>query len=452
MIQKNSRSESYKNILSYALPEIVTATILMSAVVDARFIAKLHKVTFYATVGVTSTLMQLIAKAAEGVGVGTVILCGRYNGDQDHLHVGRVMRHAVLLSIGIGACISAILYAGAYTIYHSSGMSAEIVAAGTPYLKLRAIGIALMFVVSSIVGCMRGIKNTTLPMRLFVVGTSAFIISDYVLIFGHFGIPALHLRGSALAYIIQYAAMLIYACISLRHSPYVKKYQLFTWERIDYRLMYTLCTLSIPVMIDKAVLASAKIWLVLMLAPLGINALSSFSAIRDLEQIAFIPAIALAQVVTFLVSNARVHASWSSILVTIKRVFFLAALAVSSLLLIFCLWSDHFLSYFDPQNIFRYLAKPALPILSIFVLCDVVQIILAGAMRGASYVNLVMWTRIIILGTFVIPLSYAIHCWNSDAILLKFILIYGSFYIGNGIMSTFYWFKLTRNHAKNGTV
>ena len=56
-------------------------------------------------------------------------------------------------------------------------------------------------------------------------------------------------------------------------------------------------------MLDKAALAWAKMWLVVMIAPAGEYALASFSVLKDLEQFAFVPAIAFGQVITLLVSN-----------------------------------------------------------------------------------------------------------------------------------------------------
>ena len=55
---------------------------------DAKLIADLNTTSMYATLGVTSTLTHFITKVAEGISVGTIVLCGQYNGQRNFKQVG----------------------------------------------------------------------------------------------------------------------------------------------------------------------------------------------------------------------------------------------------------------------------------------------------------------------------------------------------------------------------
>jgi len=65
-------------------------------------------------------------------------------------------------------------------------------------------------------------------------------------------------------------------------------------------------------------------------------------------------------------------------------------------------------------------------------------LILSGALRGSGDVRSVMWVRIFVCFGFFCPLSYAVSLLPISDPVMKFVLIYAMFYIGNGIMSIAY--------------
>ena len=77
-----------------------------------------------------------------------------------------------------------VLYVGAPLIYALYGVPQEMAVMGIGYLKLRAISIFFMFMYQACVGFLRGVKNTKVPMVTFAAGMLAFVIFDYLFIFG----------------------------------------------------------------------------------------------------------------------------------------------------------------------------------------------------------------------------------------------------------------------------
>ena len=83
--------------------------------------------------------------------------------------------------------------------------------------------------------------------------------------------------------------------------------------------------LSWPVVLDKATLAGAYIWLGAMFKDIGQYTVVTFCVVKDMERLAFLPAIACAQVITFLVSNDYGQGNWKGIKSNLKKVAFLAS-------------------------------------------------------------------------------------------------------------------------------
>ena len=73
-------------------------------------------------------------------------------------------------------------------------------------------------------------------------------------------------------------------------------------------------------------------------------------------------------------------------------------------------------------------------VISPLVIFDLIQVILAGALRGAGDVRAVMWGRFIICFFVFMPLSYFIASLPIENQSIRFALIYASFYLCTGLM------------------
>lgn len=435
-----THGENYNRIIRYFIPELITAALmLMPFWLDALFISHLKSTTMYATLGVTNNLFHLLMKVAEAFSVGTVILTGQFNGMHKYEDVGYTVRDAFWITCLLGLFIASMLYVGAHGIYWWYGVPDDMIALGMPFLRTRAMSVFFTFIYFALIGFLRGIKNTKAPMVFFIIGSVIFITCDYVLIFGKYGFPELGLQGSALASVIQYGSMLIVALIYILWDKRNRRYGIYLFSGFrKQNYLKELITLSWPIMLDKAVLAAAYVWLCKMLCPMGTCAVATFCVIKDMERFAFLPAIAGAQVITLLVSNDYGLHNWEGIKTNIKKIIFISSLFVICILIMFGFWTENIVQLFDRNNDFTHVATRIFPILSGLVFFDVLQIILSGALRGAGNVKTVMMVRMAVLFGYFIPLSYILsHLPIADQ-TLKFILVYGSFYGGNALMSLMY--------------
>ncbi|OGB84322.1 hypothetical protein A3F66_00870 [candidate division TM6 bacterium RIFCSPHIGHO2_12_FULL_32_22] len=446
----NGRGENYTNLLGYFFPELVTALILHSAVflIDASFIACLQSTSMFATLGVTKTLVHLITKFAEGLSIGASIICGQYNGAHEYKRVGDTVSETFWISIFLGFVISAFLFFGAYWIFYFYGVSDKMIQLGIPFLRLRALGIFFAFIYFSFLAFLRGIKNTTTPMNLFLFGAVVFVFFDYVLIFGKFGFPAMGFQGSALASVIQYGAMLVVGFFVVFFNKNYRQYSLNLLPKVRLQSIKHIILMSWPVILDKSILAVTYIWLGMMLAHMGKYVLASYSVVSDLQRFAFLPALAFAQIITFLSSNDFGAKKYEDIKVNIKKSLFLSVIFVFILLLILAIFPGFFISLFDRKGAFTDFTVYVFPFVSILMLLDIIQVVLSGALRGIGQVRLVMWTRLWVCFGVFFPVTYFLSHLQMESGALKFIFIYGMFYVCNGIMCVVYLKKFKSEQWK----
>ncbi len=440
-IYNGQKGERYSSLFRYFIPEFITNFLLyaMPFWLDAAFIGSLASVNTYATLGVTNSFLHLIIKVGEAISVGTIVLSGQFNGKNSFENAGRTLRDAFWLTTILGLTFGSILFFGAHTIYTWYGVSEEIIALGVPFLRLRAVGVLCMFIYLALVGFLRGIKNSRAPMKIFIFGSILFVFFDYVLIFGKFGFPEMGLQGSALATVIQYSSMMLIALGYVLFNKKNHKYGINFFSALtDVSYVKHLLKISWPVVLDKAIMAWAYVWLGKMIATIGTGGIAAFCVVKDMERFAFLPAIAFAQIITFLASNDVGIANWENIKINIKKTILLSSGMVSAILAFFIYHREYIINIFDKKGDFSGIAMKAFPILSIFIIFDLIQLILSGALRGAGNVHIVMVVRLVTCFCYFVPVSYMLSQLQLQNDTLKLILLYGSFYLGNALMSIWY--------------
>ena len=439
-VRDRTCGERYRSLFSYLFPEIVTALLIYSVPywIDAYFISHLDS-TAYPTLGGVNNLLHFFIKLAEGFSVSTIIVSGQLRGRNECGRVGPALSSLFWTTASCALVLSALLYWGAPAILQWYAFPPEMLHIGVPFLRLRALSIVFIFSFFVFVGFLRGVKNTRIPMLIYAIGSVIFVACDYLFIFGASVIPTMGLSGSALASSVQYASML---CMVIGYTFWGRRYAAYDVGLFKHRVrladVWSAIRLGWPLIVDKAIMAGAYVWLGKMLCPMGKCWISTFCVVKDMERFAFLPAIAGAQVVTFLVSNDYGAEQWKSIKNNIKKVVLVSSIIVLTVLGGFVFWQKPVIALFDRTGEFTPLAERVFPWLSVLVFFDLLQLILSGALRGAGDVKTVMFVRLFVcLGCFV-PVSYLLAHSSIGDPTLRFLLVYGAFYVGNGIMSMVY--------------
>ena len=430
-----------KILFTYWLPETISQFIfiIFPLLADSYIVASLRSTSTYGALSATNNFLHLILKISEAIPIAAIAIIGRHNGAKQYEKCGKDLGDTFWISVFIGLFFFLGLFMFAAPIYRALGVPENMVVLGVPFLRLRSLGMLMIFISNALLYFMKGIKNTKAPMMISFACITSFLFFDYALVLGKFGFPQLGLHGAALATIIQYSLMILLAAVYLITNKEYTKYfpTLFIWH-FSIRRVLRLLKLSWKIMIDKASLAASYVWLFKLITSLGVYAIASFDVIKNLERFALLPAIAFAQVVTFLVSNKLGENDIEGAKANIKKVLVISAVFTGSALLLFCVKARYFVSFFDPLGEFTHIAAPAFVLVSTLVVFDFVQLILAGALRGAGDVKTVMMTRFLSCLFFFVPVSYALSKLPIASVPLKFALIYGSFYLNTGVFGIFF--------------
>ena len=196
-----------RHLVDMAVPVLFGIFTMMSqAFADMWFIGRVGDREL-AALSFAFPILMIVTSVAIGLGAGTSSVVARAIGAHNHRRARRLATDSLILSFGITAIISAIGYLTIEPLFKLLGAPEDMIPLISGYMTILYSGVP--FVVVGMVGMssMRATGDTRLPSMLMVIASVANVILDPILIFGIGPIPAMGLKGAALAALLARAAI-----------------------------------------------------------------------------------------------------------------------------------------------------------------------------------------------------------------------------------------------------
>ena len=206
----------YKRLWTLSLPIILQNLITFSlGLIDTFMVSQLGN-TEMAAVTTANVPVFLLISIVFGVQSGLGILVSQYWGKGDVKNINRAVGVASFIGTGIILVLAILFFLFPVSIMDLLSNEHELSVLGAPYLRI--IGFSYVFnMLSSIyASAQRSVENVTFGMKLFGFSTILNTILNYILIFGHFGAPALGVAGAATATLLARISEFIICVIYTR--------------------------------------------------------------------------------------------------------------------------------------------------------------------------------------------------------------------------------------------
>ena len=254
-------------------------------------------------VALADTVFELWAVLTFGLVDGLQILIARRIGQGRDRSVGATFNQGLglLVLVSIGLTTSLFFLAGPLSTFLVS--SDEIAAATEAFLRIIAFAIGFNAINLAYSALFVGLGKTRVLIWATLILAVINVALDYMLVFGHFGFPAMGIRGAAIGSLGAEIATFIFLTIYVIARCDCGRYGIFRfsrWERATTRL---LSRLSWPIVLE-AVLESAR-WLVffLIIERIGPFALAQSNLIYACFEVFLIPTGGFAETACSMVSN-----------------------------------------------------------------------------------------------------------------------------------------------------
>ena len=251
----------YKYVLALSLPIMIQNGIThLVNMLDNLMVGAVGEVEMNG-VSIANQLIFVFNLCIFGAVAGAGIFGAQFAGNDDHQGIAYTTRFKLyfcsfLAVVGIGAFL---LWDEPLINLYLMGEGDPAVAAASlanakDYLKIMLIGLVPFALSQCYSGTLRETGHTSPPMVAGVIAVCVNLIGNYILIFGHFGAPALGVKGAAIATVVsrfvELGILVVWTHANPQKHPYAPL--VFRSFRIPWRLVGQIALRGLPLMANEA--------------------------------------------------------------------------------------------------------------------------------------------------------------------------------------------------------
>ncbi|KOA18818.1 multidrug export protein MepA [Clostridium homopropionicum DSM 5847] len=249
MKNKLTEGKILPTLVKLAIPIMGTSFVQMAYnMTDMIYIGRLGSsaVAGIGTAGFfTWFAMALILISRVGAEIGVSQAIGK-----DNLHTAKkYAENTIILNVIIGIAYGIVLILFRKPLIGFFNLNNEnVINVAIEYLVIIAIGINFYFINPVFTGIYNGSGDSKTPFRFNVIGLVCNMILDPVLIFGLGPIPALGVKGAAIATVFSQAVVTVLFLISAKHYVFIRD---FSIKEFDLEYVKKICKVGIPVALQN---------------------------------------------------------------------------------------------------------------------------------------------------------------------------------------------------------
>ncbi len=281
-------SSRYRQIVALGLPVIggmVSQNVLN--IVDTAMVGWLGDEAL-AAVGTGSFVNFMAVAFVLGLSAGVQAVVARRVGEGRQDEVGGALNAALLVAVGCGLPIMAVVWAVSEPVFELLNPDAHVVELGVPYLRLRLCAAAFVGMNFAFRGYWNGINRPSVYMRTLIAMHVVNITLNWVFIYGHLGAPAMGSSGAALASAIAVTCgTILYFAQAWKLAPG------FLTQRPSADEFMTIARLSAPNGLQQLLFATGFTVLFGIIGRVGTDATAAANVLINLMLVCILPGLAL---------------------------------------------------------------------------------------------------------------------------------------------------------------
>jgi putative MATE family efflux protein len=192
-------------ILALAAPNVLNVAMQsLVSISDSWFVSQLGIIDLAALALVFPTQMALGQMSAGAMGGGISSSVARALGSGDRAAAEAAAAHALVIALGMAALFAVVFVGFGRTIYGALGGSGRALDGAEAFASVLFLGCAAHWIANSMASVLRGTGDMKTPGYALVLTAVLQIPLTGALTLGWFGLPALGIRGPAMASVISF--------------------------------------------------------------------------------------------------------------------------------------------------------------------------------------------------------------------------------------------------------
>jgi putative MATE family efflux protein len=402
-VLQNLDRDRRRRILALALPIIggmVSQNVLN--LVDTAMVGTLGAAAL-AAVGMGSFANFMAMAFVMGLSAGVQAIAARRMGEGRWGDTACSLNAGLLMAVVIAVPWSLALFAVADDLFPWLVSDPEVVAQGVPYLRARLLGMVAVGMNFAFRGFWNGIGQSRRYLQTLVVMHICNVMLNWLLIFGHLGLPALGATGAGIGTAVSgFLGTAIYFHLALRHA----RGSGFLRKLVDRKTIVSMLRLSVPAGLQSFFFAAGLTAFFWIIGRIGTLELAASNVLVQLLLVVILPGVGFGLAAASLVGQALGRGDPDDAVRWGWDVSRLAMVIVGTISLVGLIVPDLILGVFlhEPETI--ALARFPLRLLGATMAWDTLGGVLLNALMGAGASRLVMVVSVSLQWGLFLPVAY----------------------------------------------
>ncbi len=359
-----------------------------------------------AAVSFGSSMAFLILIGCIGIALGLTPLIGERYVRNEHKECSLLLHNALIFYTLLGLLIGIAQYLITPLLYHM-GQPDEVVTGAIPYYQALAYSVPFMMFFFAFKSFLEGAGNTRTVMLITIAANLVNVGMNYLLIFGHCGLPTMGAEGAGWATTLSRVAqaVLIFGYF-LYHKHYRTFLNGFSFGAFHLAKVRKLLSIGLPIAGQMLLESSAFVGVGIMIGWLGATALSANQIAITLGNCAFMVILSIGSASTIRISHCLGQRDLPQLRLATHATYHLVLLWSAFASLIFILLRHDIPRLFTDNEAVIQLTADMMFYVALYQLWDGMQNVSVGILRGLQDVKIIMPIAFVAYWLINIPTGY----------------------------------------------
>ncbi|WP_339922191.1 MATE family efflux transporter [uncultured Cyclobacterium sp.] len=397
---------------------------VMVGVADNIMVGRLGAVPL-AAASLANSIFFVILMFGIGISMAVTPMVAAADGEGKTGKIGRFLNHGFVINT-VASIFLFLLILALSPGLKLINQPKEVVVLAIPYLLIITFSLLPFMFFQTYKQFIEGLSQTKQAMFITVIFNLLNIGLNWLLIYGHWGFPALGLNGAGWATLISRIlmawALYLYVTKSKRYKKYIRGIHL---KQLRLPIIKKMLAIGIPTGLQFIFEVGAFSTAAIMMGWIGVNALAAHQIAINLASISYMMASGLSAAAMVRIGNQLGKRDISKLREVGFSIFGMVSVFMSVFAITFLLLKNYLpLLYIDDRQVVE-MAASLLIIAGIFQISDGLQVVALGSLRGLSDVKIPTVVTLIAYWVIGLPLGYylafKLH-WNELGIWIGLLI------------------------------
>ena len=431
---------SYRNIWKVAYPILISLVMeQLIGLTDTAFLGRVGEIELGAS-AIAIVYYMVLFMIGFGFSIGAQIIIGRRNGEGNFRETGKVFWHGLYFVLGLAGVLIMLSELFSPWIMNMMVASDAIYEAAISYVRWRLPGMVFAFCTTMYRAFYVGTTQTRTLTLNSIVMVASNIIFNWILIFGHFGLPALGITGAAIGSSLAELVSLIFFVVYTRVRCDREKYGLDKAAGFDFKELKEMMPVCSWTMIQHTISVSTWFIFFLYIEHLGERALAISNITRSASGMLWVVLQSFSSTCSTLVSNMIGEGHQDKVMSLVKRILKLSYGVVGAMIVLFCIFPQAVARIYTDIPDLIAASAPVLIVMATSYSLNIGGQVLFLAVSGTGNTDTAFKLELIALAVYTIYCTIIVEllrldiaiCWTAEFVYAGMLLLLGGIYMHSG--------------------